>query len=168
MLTTVRPYQVLRSTVAQLATMLIRPLHRFNAITLLIVLILGTLMMPGVAQAATTEVLAGSGQGRLAFEPSTVTIQPGDTVKWTNKLKADSACNVVFDKVKFSSYPFAYDRLPDEVYQQELFNQLSHKKPMKASETVETIFNVPEGEYTYACSPHQSEGMVGKVIVAKG
>ena len=38
----------------------------------------------GSAEAATVEVKLGADSGMLAFEPSTVTIKAGDTVKFVN------------------------------------------------------------------------------------
>jgi plastocyanin len=154
-------------TVMQLSTTFVKQLRRLAAIALIAMMCLGTLSLtPSAAQAATIEILVGSQQGKFAFEPSRVTIQPGDTIEWVNNLATDSACNVVFDKVGFTSYPAA-DENPET--DQELFDYLSHQPLMKTpKETVKKIFNVPEGEYAYVCTPHQGNGMVGKVIVAKG
>lgn len=85
-------------------------------------------------------------------------------------MTASSVCNVVFDKAEFTAFPDP-DQAPqllDQELDQELFDLLSHKQLLETKETVESIFNVPDGEYTYTCLPHQSEGMVGKVIVTKG
>lgn len=82
-----------------------------------------------------------------------------------NNLAADSACNVIFNEVGFTSYPAA-DEEPDT--DQELFDYLSHSQFLTTpKETVKKIFNVPEREYTYTCMPHQSDGMIGKVLVTK-
>lgn len=146
-------------------TTLIRQIHRFKVIALIAVLILSTLSLTPSAAAATTDILVGSEQGELVFEPSTITIKSGETIKWVNNITANSPCNVVFDYAEFNEYPTAADE--DKVgYDSNLFNYLSHKNLLKApEETFTKIFNVPSGEYTYACIPHRDAGMVGKVIV---
>lgn len=150
---------------AWISTTLIRSMRKVKAVALITGLILCALILvPSTAQAATMEVQIGSAQEKLVFEPSTVTIRSGDTIKWVNNLLADSACNVVFNRVSFDTIPAAADEKPE--INQELFSYLSYKSLIKApNQTVLKIFNVPPGEYTYACTPHQSEGMVGQVIV---
>ena len=69
----------------------------------------------GSAQAATVEVKLGTDAGMLAFEPSTVTIKAGDTVKFVNnKLAPHNAVfegndqyNAVFEET-FSERPDFY------------------------------------------------------------
>lgn len=97
----------------------------------------------GVASvnAATVEVKLGSDSGMLAFEPSTVTINAGDTVKFVNNKMAPH--NAVFeghDELSHSDLAFA----PGESWE----------------ETFTTA-----GTYDYYCEPHRGAGMVGKVIV---
>ncbi|MEH2182283.1 plastocyanin/azurin family copper-binding protein [Nostoc sp.] len=152
---------------AWISTTLIRPMRKVKALSLIVALILSVLsLLPGTAQAATTEVQIGSARGKLVFEPSTVTIKAGDTIKWVNNLSADSACNVVFDKVAFDTYNDTEE--DPKAIDPELFSYLSHKNVIKEpTGTFTKIFNVPEGKYTYACTPHQSEGMIGQVIVER-
>ena len=147
------------------STTLIKQIHRFKAIALIAVLILSMLSFTPSAAAATTDILIGSKQGELVFEPSTTTIKSGDTIKWVNRITTNSPCNVVFDGAEFNGVPSAADE--DKVgYDNNLFDYLSHKSLLKApEETFNKIFNVPPGEYTYACIPHRDVGMVGKVIV---
>lgn len=149
-----------------ISTILIRQMRKFKAISLIAVLILCALsLVPGTAIAATSEILIGSKQGELVFEPSTVTIKSGDTIKWVNNLAADSPCNVVFEQAEFKGIPTAADE--DKAgYDQNLFDYISHKSLVNApNKSFKKEFNVPPGEYTYACTPHQDAGMVGKVIV---
>lgn len=123
--------------------------------------------LPSAAEAATTEIQIGAQRGKPTFEPATVSIQAGDTLKWVNNLAAGSAWNVVFDQVSFDNYPTPADQRPE--LDDEMFAYLSHRELIKAPKQVVTKdFNVPPGEYTYACTPHESEGMVGKVIVEQG
>jgi len=93
------------------------------------------------AMAKTVEVKLGTDAGMLAFEPSTVTISAGDSVKFVNNKLAPH--NAVFEGHEELSHPdlaFA----PGESWQ----------------ETFSTA-----GTYDYYCEPHRGAGMVGKVIV---
>ncbi|NJM28030.1 MAG: plastocyanin [Pseudanabaena sp. RU_4_16] len=94
------------------------------------------------ASAETYTVLMGTNSGQLAFEPSSLTIKAGDTVKWVNNKAFPH--NVIIDGQ----------------------DALSHKKLIqKPKQSVETTFNEP-GEYSYYCAPHRGAGMVGKITVS--
>ena len=104
-----------------------------------LVLVIG--MGVASANAATVEVKLGSDSGMLAFEPSTVNIKAGDTVKFVNNKMAPH--NAVFeghDELSHSDLAFA----PGESWE----------------ETFSTA-----GTYDFYCEPHRGAGMVGKVIV---
>ena len=93
------------------------------------------------AMAKTVEVKLGTDAGMLAFEPSTVTISTGDSVKFVNNKLAPH--NAVFEGHEELSHPdlaFA----PGESWQ-------------------ETF--TAAGTYDYYCEPHRGAGMVGKVVV---
>ncbi len=93
------------------------------------------------ANAATVEVKLGTDAGMLAFEPSTVTIKAGDTVKFVNnKLAPHNAVFDGHDELSHSDLAFA----PGESWE-ETFSEA--------------------GSYDYYCEPHRGAGMVGKVIV---
>ncbi|NJK99860.1 MAG: plastocyanin [Spirulinaceae cyanobacterium RM2_2_10] len=102
------------------------------------------------ALADTYEVKMGADSGALQFQPSTLTVHPGDTVKFVmNKLAPH---NAVFDKA-----PAGVDA-----------SSLSHKQLLFApGESYATTIpaDAPEGEYSYYCEPHRGAGMVGKIIV---
>ena len=111
---------------------LISPLAAF-----LVVLALGV----GTAQAKTVEVKLGTDGGMLAFEPSTVNISTGDSVKFVNnKLAPHNAVFEGHDELSHPDLAFA----PGESWQ----------------ETFTTA-----GTYDYYCEPHRGAGMVGKVVV---
>ena len=93
------------------------------------------------ALAATYEVKMGTDSYQLGFEPSTITIKAGDTVKWVNN--------------KLSPHNVAFDDPSLESHKQLLF---------APGDSYETTFTNP-GEYTYYCEPQRGAGMVGKVIV---
>ena len=103
----------------------------------------GLLLWVSPADAATVEVKMGSDSGMLAFEPATVTIQAGDTVKWVNNKMAPH--NVVFE---------------DSSASDKSHGNLS----FSPGETYSSTFDTP-GEYTYYCEPHRGAGMVGKIVV---
>ena len=81
------------------------------------------------------------GTAQLAFEPSTVNIKAGDTVKFVNNKLAPH--NAVFDgHDEYSHSDLAFN--PGESWE-ETFSEA--------------------GTYDYYCEPHRGAGMVGKVIV---
>jgi plastocyanin len=104
------------------------------------------------AAAETYTIKMGTDKGLLQFEPSTVTIKPGDTVKWVmNKVPPH---NAVFDQTKIADKGFA--------------KKLSHKNLLFSSgESFEATFpaDTPAGTYPFYCEPHRGAGMAGKVIV---
>tara|TARA_B100000700_G_C15051582_1_gene860569 strand:- start:2832 stop:3191 length:360 start_codon:yes stop_codon:yes gene_type:complete len=92
-------------------------------------------------QAKTVEVKLGTDAGMLAFEPSTVNISAGDTVKFVNNKLAPH--NAVFDG----------------------HDELSHPDLAFApGESWEETFSAA-GTYDFYCEPHRGAGMVGKVVV---
>ena len=93
------------------------------------------------AQAATVEVKLGTDAGMLAFEPSSITINAGDKIKFVNnKLAPHNAVFEGHDELSHPDLAFA----PGESWQ----------------ETFTTA-----GTYDYYCEPHRGAGMVGKVVV---
>lgn len=117
-----------------------------------LILIVGALVFAAnPASAETFTIKMGSDSAMLVFEPSTVTIKNGDTVKWVNNKVYPH--NIVFDKVPGDDAALAA--------------KLSHKSLLTAPKLeVETVFaDVPAGEYTFFCTPHRGAGMTGKIIV---
>ncbi|MFM7424580.1 MAG: plastocyanin [Elainella sp.] len=108
-----------------------------------VVLVAGSFFVAASPAAAETyTVKMGADNGMLAFEPSTVTIKAGDTVKWVNNklpphniMFEGGAANKSHDQLMFS---------PSEAY--------------------EVTFDTA-GTYDYYCSPHRGAGMAGKVVV---
>ena len=114
-------------------------LRAFTATCCALLLLLGI----GVssAQAKTVEVKLGTDSGMLAFEPSTVNISAGDSVKFVNnKLAPHNAVFEGHDELSHSDLAFA----PGESW----------------TETFSTA-----GSYDFYCEPHRGAGMVGKVVV---
>ncbi len=107
------------------------------AFALLVVLVFGVTSV----QAKTVEVKLGTDAGMLAFEPSSVTISAGDSVKFVNnKLAPHNAVFEGHDELSHPDLAFA----PGESWE----------------ETFSTA-----GTYNYYCEPHRGAGMVGKVVV---
>ncbi len=92
-------------------------------------------------QAKTVEVKLGTDAEMLAFEPSSVTISTGDSVKFINNKLAPH--NAVFEGHEELSHP-----------------DLAFAPGESWEETFSTA-----GTYNYYCEPHRGAGMVGKVVV---
>ncbi len=91
--------------------------------------------------ANTVEVKLGTDAGMLAFEPSTVNISTGDTVKFVNnKLAPHNAVFEGHDELSHPDLAFA----PGESWEQTF---------------------TAAGTYDFYCEPHRGAGMVGKVVV---
>ena len=101
------------------------------------------------ASAATVTVNMGASKGApLAFEPKTLSISAGDSVKWVmNKLGPH---NVIFDKVPSGVNATSLNHTKLEVAPGSSFTQ---------------TFSTP-GTYTYYCTPHRGAGMVGSITVS--
>lgn len=93
------------------------------------------------AVAGTVEVKMGTDSGMLKFDPATVTIKSGDTVKWENN--------------KMSPHNVVFENATDKSHKNLVFSP---------GDGYESTFN-EAGEYSYYCQPHRGAGMVGKVIV---
>ena len=105
--------------------------------SLLLVMALGV----SSVQAKTVEVKLGTDAGMLAFEPSTVNISAGDTVKFVNNKLAPH--NAVFDGNEDLSHP---------------------DLAFAPGESWERTFS-SAGTFDFYCEPHRGAGMVGKVVV---
>jgi plastocyanin len=106
------------------------------------------------AAAETYTVKLGSDKGMLAFEPSKLSVKPGDTIKWVNNKVPPH--NVVFDAAQ------------NPAKSADLAKELSHKQLVMSpgQEFTSTIpADAPAGDYTFYCEPHRGAGMVGHVIV---
>ena len=114
-------------------------------ITLLLsalVLIVSTFFFGASSAAAeTVSVKMGTDNGMLKFDPPTVTIKEGDTVKWENN--------------KMSPHNVVFENATDKSHKNLVFSP---------GDGYESTFN-EAGEYSYYCEPHRGAGMVGKVVV---
>ncbi|WP_071188735.1 plastocyanin [Trichormus sp. NMC-1] len=106
------------------------------------------------ASAETYQIKLGSDKGLLQFQPSKLTVKPGDTIEWVNNKVPPH--NVVFDKAK------------NPTKDADLATSLSYKKLlMTPGQKQTTTFpaDAPAGDYTFYCEPHRGAGMVGKITV---
>lgn len=121
-----------------------------------VVLVLGSFLLTAApASAETVTIKMGADNGMLMFDPSSVTVHAGDTVKWmNNKLPPH---NIMFD-----------DKTIPGADKAAVASELSHADLMfSPGETYEVTFtgDMAPGTYTYFCAPHRGAGMVGKIVL---
>ncbi len=121
----------------------------------MMVLVVSTFLVAvSPAAAETYTVKMGADNGMLAFEPATLAVQPGDTVKWVNNKLPPH--NVMFDEKNIPTASKA------------LASKLSHEQLMfSPGESFEVTFtdDMPAGDYSYFCAPHRGAGMAGKITL---
>lgn len=117
---------------------------------LLAVLALGTVFTPAAAQDAPAAVVE---MQDLEFQPATVTISVGDTVRWNN---TSAMVHTVTADVEQAADP-ASVALPEGA---EPFDSGF----LQPGESFTHTFEVA-GSYTYFCIPHEGAGMIAQVIV---
>jgi plastocyanin len=123
------------------------------ALCTVVLLVSSFLLVVSPAAAETYTVKMGADNGMLKFDPPTLAIQQGDTVKFVNNKLPPH--NIIFDDKTIPGGS------------KELSTKLSHDQLMfSPGESYEVTFSdVPSGDYTYYCAPHRGAGMVGKVTV---
>ena len=136
-MTTARPFPLIRPGSYALAN----PCGSLRLLLCVVALILSLFTPVGSAVAATINVDVGPG-GALTFEPFSVTVQPGDTVKWTWKSAHHSVTS-------------GDAGAPTSLFDSGLQN---------SGATFSFVFTTP-GDYTYHCTPHGADGMIGVVFV---
>ncbi|XP_052202982.1 plastocyanin isoform X2 [Diospyros lotus] len=94
------------------------------------------------------EVLLGSGDGGLVFEPSSFSVPSGEKIVFKNN--AGFPHNVVFDE---DEVPSGVDAAKISMPEEELLN---------APGEIYAVTLTEKGTYGFYCSPHQGAGMIGK------
>lgn len=94
------------------------------------------------------------------FDPKSVTIEPGETVTWTNESDIEHTVTAYEDEIPdraayFASGGFESERAARNRVKEGL---------IAPGENYEHTFDQP-GTYGYLCIPHESSGMVGTVRV---
>ena len=98
--------------------------------------------------------------GDLRFEPKTATIDPGETVTWTNESDIDHTVTAYEDEIPDEAAYFASGGFESE---RTARNRLTEGL-IAPGENYEHTFEEP-GTYGYFCIPHEGAGMVGTVRV---
>lgn len=127
----------------------LNPLRLGLTTTLMAVLLVIGGFWPGsTALAATSTIQMGSSAGMLVFEPTEVTIAPGDTVHY--EVAGVPPHNVVFDPGNSAG-----DVAP-----------LSHQAfAMSGGFDVTFPADATPGSYSFYCEPHRGAGMTGTITV---
>ncbi|KAI8014300.1 hypothetical protein LOK49_LG05G03834 [Camellia lanceoleosa] len=97
------------------------------------------------------EVLLGSSDGGLVFEPSSFSVAAGEKIVFKNN--AGFPHNVVFDE---DEVPSGVDATKISMSDEDLLNAPGETYAVTLTE---------KGSYGFYCTPHQGAGMVGKVTV---
>lgn len=125
----------------------------------------GEAAQPSAAPAATGtgtvhEVSMELKDGKYVFIPVTLTIKPGDTVKWINT--SGGPHNVAFfkDKIPAGAAEVLNAAMPNKM--QDLAGPFLIEE--KAAYEVSFI-NAPAGQYSYTCQPHEMLGMNATLTV---
>ncbi|KAL7582331.1 plastocyanin-like [Lactuca sativa] len=103
------------------------------------------------SNALAAEVLLGSSDGGLVFEPSTFSVASGEKIVFKNN--AGFPHNVVFDE----------DEVPAGVDVSKI--SMSEEDLLNAGGDTYAVTLTEKGTYSFYCAPHQGAGMVGKVTV---
>lgn len=94
------------------------------------------------------------------FEPQELTVSAGDTVTWTNDSSEAHTVTAYDDELPQGADYFASGGASDEDQaRDEVADGL-----IDPDATFEVTFDEP-GTYRYFCIPHESQGMVGTIVV---
>jgi len=105
--------------------------------------------------------MVGDGNG-YRFEPNTVTIKPGDGIRFD--AVSGGPHNVAIDATSLS--PEAKTALVANMPSQDMGELSSKLLPDKESLTI-SFANVPPGTYSISCTPHMANQMKMTVVVQK-
>lgn len=98
--------------------------------------------------------------GDFGFDPKIKTIEPGQTVTWTNTSDVDHTVTAYGDRIPDGATYFASGGFESE---RAARNHVTEGLIASGSE-YEHTFEEP-GTHEYYCVPHESSGMVGTVQV---
>jgi plastocyanin len=96
----------------------------------------------------------------FAFDPKTVTVSAGTTVRWVNDSDVGHTVTAYGDRIPTEAVYFASGRFESE---RAARNDVSGGL-LATGDTYEHTFDVT-GTYEYVCIPHESSGMTGTVTV---
>ena len=96
----------------------------------------------------------------FAFDPKTVTVSAGTTVRWVNDSEVGHTVTAYGDRIPTEAAYFASGGFESE---RAARNDVSGGL-LATDETYEHTFDIT-GTYEYVCIPHESSGMTGTVTV---
>ncbi len=101
--------------------------------------------------------------GQYVFEPATLTIKVGDTVRWLNESGPPHNVQFLGDEVPAGAGDFLVQAYAGDAKK---IGPMSGRLLMQIGETYEITFaGAPTGTYGYTCTPHQALGMSGTLTV---
>ncbi|MFB6137464.1 MAG: plastocyanin/azurin family copper-binding protein [Halobacteriaceae archaeon] len=144
-------------------------------------------LLAGVGTAAGTAVAAGPAAAQenaskgggggtthtvemvsTSFNPSSITIAPGDTVKWENTSSLGHTVTAYGDKIPEGAAYFASGGFDSEQAARDAYTMNDPSTGyIPPEETFTHTFEVT-GTYEYFCIPHEAAGMKGTVEVVEG
>lgn len=101
--------------------------------------------------------------GQYVFEPATLTIKVGDTVRWLNESGPPHNVQFLGDEIPVGAHDFLVQAYAGDAQK---IGPMSGRFLMQIGETYEITFaGAPTGTYGYTCTPHQALGMSGTLTV---
>ncbi|MFB6137224.1 MAG: plastocyanin/azurin family copper-binding protein [Halobacteriaceae archaeon] len=106
--------------------------------------------------------------GSTSFNPSSITIAPGDTVKWSNTSSLGHTVTAYGDKIPEGAAYFASGGFDSEQAARDAYASGDPSTGfIPPGETYTHTFTTT-GTYEYFCIPHEAAGMKGTVEVVEG
>lgn len=103
------------------------------------------------------------GMTAVAFNPPSVTVSVGEEVVWRNTSSRGHTVTAYADDIPEEAEFFASGGFESEAAARKAYNQ-NVGGLIDSGQSYSHTFEVP-GEYRYLCIPHESQGMVGTVVV---
>ena len=101
--------------------------------------------------------------GQYVFEPATLTIKVGDTVRWVNESGPPHNVQFFGDQIPAGAGDVLVQAYAGDAQK---IGPMSGRLLMQLGETYEISFAAaPAGTYGYTCTPHQALGMNGTLTV---
>lgn len=104
------------------------------------------------------------GMSPMAFEPETLTVEPGTTVVWKNTSSRGHTVTAYENAIPGDAEYFATGGFETQAAARDAWNTLGEDGIIGPGQTFSYTFEIP-GQYDYFCIPHETEGMVGSVVV---
>lgn len=105
------------------------------------------------------------GMRRTDFDPTELTVSVGTTVTWKNTSSSGHTVTAYENAIPEDAAFFASGEFETEAAARDAWSSGAANDGVKgAGETYSYTFEVP-GRYDYFCVPHESQGMVGAIVV---